>query len=96
MFIRRMIPDITFSGSTEASPAVSFTLETRNFPGANFNETDSNDVTRTATSPVEQFTNQIFVRMRGRSVALKIENSMTGVTWRLGSPRVDLRPDGRR
>ena len=96
MFIRRMIPDITFSGSTKASPAVSFTLETRNFPGANFNETDSNDVTRTATSPVEQFTNQIFVRMRGRSVALKIENSMTGVTWRLGSPRVDLRPDGRR
>ena len=96
MFIRRMIPDITFSGSTEASPAVSFTLETRNFPGANFNETDSNDVTRTATSPGEQFTNQIFVRMRGRSVALKIENSMTGVTWRLGSPRVDLRPDGRR
>ena len=96
MFIRRMIPDITFSGSTEASPAVSFTLETRNFPGANFNETDSNDVTRTATSPVEQFTNQIFVRMRGRAVALKIENSMTGVTWRLGSPRVDLRPDGRR
>ena len=96
MFIRRMIPDITFSGSTEASPAVSFTLETRNFPGANFNETDSNDVTRTATSPVEKFTNQIFVRMRGRSVALKIENSMTGVTWRLGSPRVDLRPDGRR
>ena len=96
MFIRRMIPDITFSGSTEASPAVSFTLETRNFPGANFNETDSNDVTRTATSPVAQFTNQIFVRMRGRSVALKIENSMTGVTWRLGSPRVDLRPDGRR
>jgi hypothetical protein len=96
MFIRRMIPDVTFSGSTEASPAVSFTLETRNFPGANFNETDSNDVTRTATSPVEQFTNQIFVRMRGRSVALKIENSMTGVTWRLGSPRVDLRPDGRR
>ena len=96
MFVRRMIPDVTFDGSTETSPVVSFSLLTRNFPGATFNETSSNTVTRTSTTPVEQFTNQIFVRMRGRSIALKVENSATGVQWRLGTPRIDLRPDGRR
>lgn len=96
MLIRRMIPDLTFTGSTDPSPTVSFTLETRNFPGANYNEINANDVVRTATTPVEQFTNQIFVRLRGRSVALKVSNSATGVTWRLGSPRIDIRPDGRR
>jgi hypothetical protein len=96
MLIRRMIPDLTFTGSTDPSPTVSFTLETRNFPGANYNEINANNVVRTATTPVEQFTNQIFVRLRGRSVALKVSNSATGVTWRLGSPRIDIRPDGRR
>jgi len=96
MFVRRMIPDVTFDGSTESSPVVTFSLLTRNFPGATFNETSNNTVTRTSTSPVEQFTNQVFVRMRGRSVALKVENSTTNVQWRLGTPRIDLRPDGRR
>jgi hypothetical protein len=96
MFVRRMIPDVTFEGSTENAPVVSFSLLTRNFPGATFNETSSNTVTRTSTTPVEQFTNQIFVRMRGRSIALKVENATTGVQWRLGTPRIDLRPDGRR
>ena len=96
MFIRRMIPDLTFEGSTEASPVVAMTLQTRNFPGTSFNEQSSHNVTRSSTSPVEQFTEQVHVRLRGRSVALKIENTTTGVQWRLGSPRIDIRPDGRR
>jgi len=45
---------------------------------------------------VEQFTEQVFVRLRGRSFAFRIDSSNTGVAWRLGSPRVDIRPDGRR
>jgi hypothetical protein len=75
---------------------VSMTLETRAFPGSPYTGTNSNAVTRSATVPVEQYTEQVFVRLRGRSFAFKINSSDTGVGWRLGTPRVDLRPDGRR
>jgi len=95
-FIRRMIPDVTFDGSEAASPAATFTLKTRNFPGTSYSTTDPSVVTRTATVPVEQFTDQVHVRLRGRSFALRIESDATGVQWRLGSPRIDIRQDGRR
>jgi hypothetical protein len=95
-FIRRMIPDVTFDGSEAASPAATFTLKTRNFPGTSYSTTDPSVVTRTATVPVEQFTDQVHVRLRGRSFALRIESDATGVQWRLGAPRIDVRTDGRR
>ena len=95
-FIRRMIPDVTFDGSEAASPAATFTLKTRNFPGTSYSTTDPSAVTRTATVPVEQFTDQVHVRLRGRSFALRIESDATGVQWRLGAPRIDVRTDGRR
>ena len=95
-FIRRLIPDLTFRNSSVANPVVDFTLQARNFPGGNYLQTDTSSVTQTATVPVEQFTEQAHVRLRGRSFAVKIESSTTGVGWRLGSPRVDIRPDGRR
>ena len=99
IFINRIIPDLTFNGSTASSPGADFTLKTRNFPGANYSTTDSETVTRSATSttvPFEQFTNQAFVRLRGRSFAFKISSSNSGVRWRLGSPRIDFRSDGKR
>ena len=99
IFINRIIPDLTFNGSTASSPGADFTLKTRNFPGATYSTTDTETVTRTATSttvPFEQFTNQAFVRLRGRSFAFKISSSGSGVRWRLGSPRVDFRSDGKR
>jgi len=95
-FIRRMIPDVTFDGSEAANPAATFTLKTRNFPGTNYSTTDPSSVTRTATVPVEQFTDQVHVRLRGRSFALRIESDAEGVKWRLGAPRIDVRTDGRR
>jgi len=95
-FIRRMIPDVTFSGSSSETPSVNFILQTRNFPGANYSTTSSKNVARSATVPVEQFTEQVHVRLRGRSLALKLESDGLGVQWRLGSPRVDIRQDGRR
>ena len=95
-FIQRMIPDITFRGSTAGSPSATFTLKTRNFPGGNYLQTEDSTVTKSASSPVEQFTDQVHVRLRGRSFALKIESTASGVGWRLGSPRVDVRPDGKR
>ena len=95
-FVNRLIPDVTFRNSSTASPTVTFTMKARNFPGGNYLQTDNDTVTRSASVPVEQFTDQVFVRLRGRSMALRIESNQTGIGWRLGSPRVDLRPDGRR
>ena len=96
VFLSRLIPDVTFNGSTAESPSVDFTLQTRNWPGAAYSSTTDSPVTRSATVPVEQFTNEVNIRLRGRSFALKIASDETGVGWRLGTPRVDMRQDGRR
>jgi len=95
-FMRRLIPDMTFRNSTAPVPSATMTLKVRNFPGGKYLDSNSNSVTKTASVPVEQFTEQVFVRLRGRSFAFRIESEDTGVAWRLGSPRVDIRPDGRR
>jgi hypothetical protein len=96
VLLSKLIPDVTFDGSSSPSPNVDFTLETRRFPGEDYTQTTNSNVIRTSTVPVEQFTNQVRLRLRGRSFALKIESDNTGVEWRLGTPRVELRPDGRR
>tara|TARA_R110002050_G_scaffold69662_3_gene150721 strand:+ start:1032 stop:2957 length:1926 start_codon:yes stop_codon:yes gene_type:complete len=98
-FINRIIPDLTFRDSTANSPKATFTLQTRNFPGGEYLQSDVKDITRSeaaTSSVVEQFTNQVNLRLRGRSFAVKVASSDTGVTWRLGSPRLDVKPDGRR
>jgi len=95
-FMRRLIPDLTFRNSTASAPSATMTLKVRNFPGGNYLDSDANSVAKTASVPIEQFTEQVFVRLRGRSFAFRIDSSDTGVGWRLGSPRVDIRPDGRR
>ena len=94
--IRRVIPDFTFDGSSSNAPVVSLTLKARNAPGGNYLQTQSKDTTRTATTPVEQFTNVLNMRLRGRSFALRVDSTDLGVRWKIGSPRVDLRQDGRR
>ena len=96
VFMRRLIPDVTFVDSTAETPSVNFILEARNFPGVDYANTSTNAVTRTATVPIEQFTTQANLRLRGRSFNLKIQSTAEGVGWRLGAPRVDIRPDGRR
>ena len=95
-FIKRMIPDLTFRGSTAGSPSANLTVKTRNFPGGNYLQTTSSAIAKTASVPVEQFTDQVHLRLRGRSFAMRIESTASGVGWRLGSPRLDIRPDGRR
>ena len=97
--IRRIIPDFTFNGSTTNDPTVNLTLQSNNFPGGSYLQTELSKVDRTATSttvPFEQFTNKADVRLRGRAFTLKVDCATAGVRWRLGSPRVDLRQDGRR
>ena len=95
-FIDKVIPDLTFDGSTVDSPVVDFTMQARNFPGTNYDVSQTGSATRTSTTPVEQFTNQIFVRVRGRSMSLKVSSNTAGVQWRLGTPRVNVKQDGRR
>jgi len=96
-YISRVIPDLSFTGSTQlSSPQATFTVKSRNFPGASFDNTASGVATRTASSPVELYTNQLFLRSRGRSFVIRVESSALGAKWQLGSPRVDSREDGRR
>lgn len=96
MFATRVAPDITFRNSTANLAAATMTISARNFPGDAFAGTAANAVTKSATLPVEQFTDQLFIRLRGRSMSLRVESSQLGVGWRLGSPRLELRTDGKR
>lgn len=96
MLVSRLIPDVTFRSSSASSPSVTMTVEVRNFPGGPYTNSTGSAVTKTASVPVEQFTQDVRLRLRGRSMAFKIDSSTTGVSWRLGSPRVDVKPDGRR
>lgn len=95
-FISRLIPDITFVNSSDPTPSATMTLKTRNFPGGNYLQTVDSTVEKSTSVPVEQFTTQANVRLRGRSFALKVSSNETGVAWRLGSPRIDVRQDGRK
>jgi hypothetical protein len=95
MFVSRLIPDLTFRSST-GSPVATITLTAQNFPGGAFFGDQPSPVARSVSVPVEQFTEQNFVRLRGRAVALRIASNQVGTQWRLGSPRVDIRTDGRR
>lgn len=94
-FIWRMIPDITFRNSS-GDPTALFTIKSSNYPGADFSQSDDRIVAKTASVPVEQFTKQLDVRIRGRSFTFRIDSSTVGVAWRLGIPRIDVRTDGRR
>ena len=98
MFIRRIIPDLNFSNSTAAAPQVEFTMTARNYNGNVAGQgSDSGDVIRTSVvSGRDNYTNQLFMRLRGRQMNLKVSSDTTGVKWRLGSPRLEMRPDGRR
>ena len=95
-FASRVIPDITFRESTNETPQVNLTLKARRFPGTTYNQTETSAVTQSASTPIELFTEKADIRLRGRSFALRLESTATGVSWRLGTTRVDLRQDGRR
>ena len=95
-YIRRVIPDLTFLGSTNlSSPQAVFTVKSRRFPGASFDNTDAGTTIGSISGDVETFTEQLHLRSRGRSFAVRVESTALGTKWKLGSPRIDLRPDGR-
>lgn len=100
--VSRIIPDLTFDGSDVAQPTVTFTVRPRQNPGANYGVSDSPDVTSVnnyagqRTYNVQQFTQYVYVRVRGRQMAFRVGSNELGVAWQLGAPRLDVRPDGRR
>jgi len=101
-FVWRILPDMTFRGSTAASPTATMYLYALQNSGSGYNSPGSlggnsnASVVRTATVPVEQYTGQVYTRVRGRQMSLKIESNQLDTTWQLGAPRLDIRPDGRR
>ena len=101
-FIWRIIPDITFRGSSATSPQVTMTIKPLQNSGSGYNNPESEGgvnygtVTRTATVPVEQFTQYVYVRVRGRQMSFKVEGNQLGLQWQMGAPRIDIKPDGRR
>jgi hypothetical protein len=90
---KRIIPDVSFSGSTANTPTVTMYIKPRNFPGNAYTNTDSGNVIETS---VDVYTEQIFLRARARQMAIEIASTDLDVQWQLGSPRLDGRPDGRR
>jgi len=96
MFVDRMLPDLSFENTVNSNPTVSFALTVRNSPFSTFSDTSSQNFTRTQVVPVTVATELLFYRLRGRQMSLKVSSTGGNMTWRLGSPRVSLRPDGRR
>ena len=94
--IRRVLPDVTFDGSSSPTPTVKFTLGSYDKPGEDVSGTVNGTVIKEASETVEKYTSELFLRLRGRAFSVKIENTGTGAQWRLGIPRVDVRPDGKR
>ena len=98
----RIIPDVTFDGSNSAAPSLDFTVRPRQNPGTNYGSSDSptvvsaNNYSNTRVYNVQQFTEYAYVRIRGRQMAFKVSSNDLGVAWQLGTPRIDVRPDGRR
>jgi hypothetical protein len=101
-FVWRILPDITFRGSTSASPQAVLTLIPMQNSGSGFNSPQSvassniATITRTATVPIEEFTGQVYIRVRGRQMILQLQCNQLGTTWQLGSLRLDIRLDGKR
>lgn len=101
-FIWRLLPDVTFRGSTAGSPSATMTLLPLQNSGSGYNNpaslggSDNGVVTRSATVPIEEFTGQVNIRVRGRQLSIKMASDAVGVQWQLGTPRIDVRPDGRR
>jgi len=103
-FVYRILPDLTFRGSEEnnGTPQVTMTLIPLANSGSGYNNPQSEGgnsyatIQRIASAPVEQFTGQVFIRVRGRQMVFRIDCAQLGTQWQLGAPRIDIRSDGRR
>jgi hypothetical protein len=101
-FVWRILPDVNFNGSTINNPSVTMTIRPRQNSGSPYGQADNPQVVSAQNYQafpeytIQQFTGQVYTRLRGRQMAFRIESTGLGVAWQLGSPRIDIRPDGRR
>ena len=101
-FVWRILPDVNFSGSTVNEPLVTMTVKPRQNSGSPYGAADNPQVrsaqnyTTVPQYTVQEFSGQVYTRIRGRQMSFRIESNTIGVAWQLGSPRIDIRPDGRR
>jgi hypothetical protein len=100
-FVYRLIPDMTFRGSTGGTtPSVTMYLQGLNNSGSGITQTGNAGIVNTGSAPsvinVDEFTGQLYIRIRGRQMQMKITSNTLGTQWQLGAPRIDIRPDGRR
>lgn len=91
--VKRIIPDVDFTGSNASEPSVKMTVTPRNFPGNLHTVEEDKNVVETS---VNVYTEQVFMRARARQIGFKITSDSLGTTWKLGSPRLDGKEDGRR
>jgi hypothetical protein len=101
-FVWRILPDINFNGSNVNEPYVTMTVKPRQNSGAAYSASNSpevqsaNNYAVSRSYNVQLFDGQVYTRLRGRQMAFRIESTELGVAWQLGSPRIDIRPDGKR
>jgi hypothetical protein len=101
-FVWRILPDINFNGSNVENPTVTMTVRPRQNSGTPYGVSDSpavvsaDDFRLAPQYTIQEFTGQVYTRLRGRQLAFRIESTGLGVSWQLGSPRIDIRNDGRR
>jgi hypothetical protein len=95
-YVRKLIPDLTFRDSSNPSPQVDFTIDAFNYNGGPQVSSDTANIVKSSSVPVEQYTEKVDLRVRGRAVAIKISSNQVGTTWRSGLNRLDIRPDGKR
>ena len=101
-FVWRILPDVNFNGSTTNQPSVTMTVKPRQNSGTPYGQADNPQVqsaqnyTVVPEYTIQQFDGQVYTRLRGRQMSFRIESTGVGVAWQLGSPRIDIRPDGRR
>jgi hypothetical protein len=102
-FVWRILPDLNFNGSNVDSPSVTMTVKPRVNSGTPYGTANSPTVQSSNVYSntqnfynIQEFTGQVYTRIRGRQMAFRIESTTVGVAWQLGAPRIDIRPDGRR
>jgi len=95
-YVRKLIPDLNFRTSTNPSPQVDITIDAFNYNGGLQVSSDTANIVKSSSVPVEQYTEKVDLRVRGRAIALKISSDQVGTSWRSGLNRLDIRPDGKR
>lgn len=101
-FVWRILPDLNFNGSSVNQPSVTMTVKPRQNSGTPYGPANNpqvqsaNNYTTIPQYTIQEFDGQVYTRLRGRQMSFRIESTGVGVAWQLGSPRIDIRADGRR